>query len=147
MEHLHDLTWMQHLMYGTKIETFSWHRYRVVSLSVPPTDKRHLSQYPFRMLFFDGGANRPCLAVNCEQTILESFCLTLQTAGSHQVFMRLEGPIPYDRFRTLALERAASALPGSEGKPRARRKGGTKPRPRNAGSAMPNRGSPSSPET
>jgi hypothetical protein len=117
MDPIRDLTWMQHLLYGTTIEKFGWRGLRVVSLSVPATDKRHLTQYAFRMLFFERGSNRPCLAVNCEHTILESYCLTEQVAEEHTVFMRLDGPPTYEGFKGFALQKAA----GRRKQPRERR--------------------------
>lgn len=128
MDAIHDLSWMQHLLYGTTIEKFDWQGYSVVSLAVPATDRRHFTQYPFRMLFFETGTNRPCCAINCEHTILESYCLSSQEGNAHTVFLRLDGPITYDRFRALALERAGTLLPAARvprtraGSPRPRRK-------------------------
>jgi hypothetical protein len=115
MEMIRDLTWMQHRLYGTTIDNFEWRGFRASSLSIPPTDKHHLNQYVLRILFFERGANRPCIAVNCEHSILESYCLTLQFAADHVIFMHLDELLPYEAFKAIALkkvaERMASAAP------------------------------------
>jgi hypothetical protein len=110
MEAIRDLTWMQHRLYGTTIENFEWRDYRAVSLSIPATDKRHLNQYVLRILFFERGANRPCIAVNCEHSILESYCLTLQFAADHSIFKHLDEPLSYGEFKAVALKKVAERL-------------------------------------
>ncbi len=123
MEALHDFTWIDHLKHASSVERFYVQDFKAVALIIPRTEERHLNQYRYRMLFFPKDSQFPVLAINFEHTILESFCLTMQTPAEHTILSHLEESLPYDEFKSFAVKTAEDYVKSLRG---AKRKAGSR---------------------
>ncbi|HAP42535.1 MAG: hypothetical protein A2087_13940 [Spirochaetes bacterium GWD1_61_31] len=128
MKALQDISWLRYLYTSVQREHFSWRGLRIVTVMVPSSSLHHFERFKYRMLVFEAATITPVLAINIEDDLMGSWCLTVQEGDSLQVMQRLEQAPSYEGFRSLALEqleRLPSIIDRSSKSPRPRRAGKT----------------------
>jgi len=110
MEALQDISWIRYLYTSVQREHFRWNGFRVVTIMVPSSSLHHHERFRYRMLVFEAATIKPVMAINIEDDLMGSWCLTLQQASSLEVLQRMDAAPGYDVFRELALDQLEQQL-------------------------------------
>ncbi len=110
MEPIQDLTWIKQMIYGEVIEKFKFRNLKGVAVKISHTEKRYITQYHYRILFFPKDGNKPVFSLNLESSLLGSYSLTGHIGKKHLNFYSAEETMQYDDFKKWALERAEKII-------------------------------------